>query len=100
MAEVGDWLRSIAPAYAQYCAAFAENGVNGITALGLYHEELKLLGVMNAVHQRRLTNDIALYRSSSASSSGVAPSTQTSSTPKGEWERDRLCAALHCSITV
>ncbi len=62
-----DWLRSIAPAYAQYSASFTENDIDGFTLLRLGHEELKELGVSRAVQRTRLMSDIIRHRSSAAS---------------------------------
>ncbi len=85
--EVSDWLRSIAPAYAQYCAAFAENGMDGSTVLELEHEELKLLGVTNVLHRIRLMVDIKRHRSSASITASSVSSSSASlqpMTPRGK----------------
>jgi hypothetical protein len=91
IAEVSDWLRSIAPAYAQYCAAFAENGVNGFTLLELEPEWLKELGVASPIHRTRLLGEIKRHRSAVLSAS-APPAGSHQSTPKG------LSATFHVSF--
>ncbi len=107
LAEVGDWLRSITPAYAQYCAAFAENGVDGSTLLELSPPALKELGVALEVHRARLMVDIKRHRSSASSAAAVPLASSSSNsqpmTPRGEcrsigiipflllWVSVRLC---------
>jgi tetratricopeptide (TPR) repeat protein len=80
-AEVSDWLRSIAPAYAQYCAAFVDSGIDGRALLEFGHEELKEMGVALAAHRVRLMVDIKQHRSAA----GAAPPSDSAaaSTPKG-----------------
>jgi hypothetical protein len=51
VAEVGDWLCSIAPAYAQYCAAFAADGMNRRAVLALADEALREFGETRFVHR-------------------------------------------------
>ncbi len=92
MAEVGDWLRSIAPAYAQYCASFAENGIDGFTLLRSGSEELKDLGVTRPAHRARLLGDIARQLSSPLSANAMSLGAAASSsvqpiTPKGHSSR-------------
>ncbi len=73
---MGDWLRSIAPAYHQYCAAFAEAAIDGFTLLAFKSEKaFEDLGVKNEAHRARLMADIKRYAMRSATSASAATRT-------------------------
>lgn len=57
--DVGEWVRSLGPAFEAYAPEFVKNGVNGPALKAITPALLDNLGVKSPIHQHRLTVDIA-----------------------------------------
>ena len=86
VSEVEAALRSLGPAYEQYCCCVADNGVDGSFMVKLEREDLTELGIESLLHQKKLLLEIAKLKKALAN------------TVEGFLEQEDVSAHAACAL--